>query len=142
MVNNMSFLKAAEMALRSVKVLSSSRPEITESEWQERLNEIVRNNLSPVAGGVGIIYTVLAISHIVGLQERAMPVILVVFSGAILMIGMSIILHRWPLPVHWAHPAASLVAGLVLAGTLLNFSFQAEPQSPNNLLLLIIGIAG
>jgi hypothetical protein len=68
MVNQMSDLKATGMTLESIAGMPSSRPVNKESAQQERLNEIVRNSLSPVAGGLGIIYTVLAISHIVGLH--------------------------------------------------------------------------
>jgi hypothetical protein len=69
MVNQMSDLKATGMTLESIAGMPSSRPVNKESAQQERLNEIVRNSLSSVAGGLGIIYTVLAIGHIVGLHK-------------------------------------------------------------------------
>lgn len=117
-----------------------SRPEISRAEMRPALKTVVRDSLRPVAIGLGGLYAVFAVSHILILpQAAAVPMSILAASTSIVLFSLAVMLHRFAVPASWAYPLAVAIAGLVLANSLTHLYLLSEPQQTTNLMLLIVG---
>lgn len=116
--------------------------EVVKSELSSALDDIVYRSLRPVAMGLAILYSVLAISHgLVLPQTMASYLIVTALLTALILFALFIFLGKRSLPRHWIYPVASGIAGLVLINSFLHLYLSAEPRQTTNLMLLIIGVS-
>jgi len=114
---------------------------LVEANWRATRDTVVRDSLLPVAGGLSVLYFILAVSHALLLPKPiAVPMSLVALGTAIAFMALRAALRRWQMPALWAHPVGAACAGLVFFNCLLHLYFVPEPQQTTNLLLLIAGI--
>jgi len=115
--------------------------DVIEAAIGDVLNRAVLESLKPVSVGLGILYTVLAISHLIILPR---PVALIMTATAaitaLLLLSLWLILKRRPIPVRLAHPIGAIIAGFVLFNSILHLYLLADPRQTTNLLLLIVGV--
>jgi PAS domain S-box-containing protein len=114
---------------------------IPAADLRAALNLVVRDSLLPVSAGLSALYAVFAVSHLVLLPAPiAMPMSLMATATAAGLFLLRLTIDRKPVPARWAHPLGAIIAGLVLANSLLHLYLTAEPQQTTNLLLLIAGV--
>ncbi|MCG3117945.1 MAG: hypothetical protein ALAOOOJD_00070 [bacterium] len=113
---------------------------ITESDLQAALNKVLHQSLQPVAMGLGVLYFILALCHVLMMPKLiALPMSLTALGTGMALLSLRWALQRWPLDDHWAHPIGAGIAGIILLNCLLHLYYVPEPQQTTNLLLLIIG---
>jgi PAS domain S-box-containing protein len=122
-------------------IFSTPSYDIEEKDLHAALNAVVFESLFPISGGLGIIYLVISIGHVLLLPASLAPVMVsVALVTAGLLFGLRYLLRRKPISVRWSHPLGAFIAGLVLLNSLLHLYFLSDPQQTTNLLLLIIGV--
>lgn len=101
--------------------------------------EATRESLRPLTAGLGVLYGVLALGHALLLHEDiASTLALSALLTAVLLFGFYILLRRQPLPVGWVSPFGAIIAGLVLANTLLHLYLTEQPEQTAYLMLLLL----
>jgi PAS domain S-box-containing protein len=105
------------------------------------LAAVVLESLRPVSFGLGVLYVVYTVSHMLVLPASVAPVMAMVAAAtAIVMLGLRLTLQYASVPPNLAHPIALAVATLVLLNSLLHIYLITEPQQTTNILLLILGV--
>jgi signal transduction histidine kinase len=117
-----------------------SEPEIAEDELRHALDVITRDSLRPVAGGLVIVYAVVAVAHALFLPRESIFALSV--GAAILiavLIGCWLFLRRVTLPAGWGNPG--LAALVVLLALFSLVRLIVVPEIPNALSqpLLVVG---
>ncbi|MDZ7360669.1 MAG: ATP-binding protein [candidate division KSB1 bacterium] len=118
-------------------------PPISAAEWRQTFNTLVGDSLLPVSTGLGVLFTIFAISHVRLLPGGiALPMSLVAAATALIFLITRILLGhaRLSRKSAWAHPLGAMMAGLVLVNSLLHLYLTAEPIQTTNLVLLVIGV--
>ena len=101
--------------------------------------ETTRESLRPLTAGLGVLYGVLALGHALLLHEDiASTLALSALLTAVLLFGFYILLRRQPLPIAWVSPFGAIIAGLVLANTLLHLYLTEQPEQTTYLMLLLL----
>ncbi|MGQ9851050.1 MAG: PAS domain-containing sensor histidine kinase, partial [Aggregatilineaceae bacterium] len=101
--------------------------------------EATRESLRPLTVGLGVLYGGLALGHALLLHEDiASTLALSALLTAVLLFGFYILLRRQPLPVAWVSPFGAIIAGLVLANTLLHLYLTEQPEQTAYLMLLLL----
>ena len=101
--------------------------------------EATRGSLRPLTAGLGVLYGVLALGHALLLREDiASTLALSALLTAVLLFGLYVLLRRQPLPVTWVFPFGAIIAGLVLANTLLHLYLTEQPEQTAYLMLLLL----
>lgn len=122
---------------------SAAAPEniqLAEADLRQAFSVIVREALSPAALGLGVLYTIFALSHLFVLSKAiAVPMSLAAAATAIVFFVIKFFLNRKLLPEQWAHPVGAIMFLLVLINSLLHLLMTAEPMQSTNLVLLVIG---
>lgn len=114
--------------------------EPSKSELRAALNAVVLETLPIVASGLAVLFAIFAVGHVLLLPAPiAMPMTAVASVTAVAFLALWYVLRSFALRPGWAHPLAVLMAGLVLANSLLHFYLVARPQETTNLMLLILG---
>lgn len=111
-----------------------------EAQLRTALNKVVRDSLRPVCIGLGVLFALLAVSQLLLLPKHIAPVMAALAeltTLALLLIYIS--LGRRQISENWAHPLATLIAGLILVYNLLHIYLTADPLQTLNLVLLIVG---
>lgn len=118
--------------------LQRSRP--ADSDAKVDLRPVVFASLPPVALGLGVLYLVFTVSHLLLLPRSIAAVMSPVAAGtSLLLFALAVLLRRDQVSSRWAHPLGAGVAGLVLLNSLLHLALTAQIEQTTNLLLLIIG---
>lgn len=105
-------------------------------------DRIVRDSIPPVTLGLGALYLVIAVSHLVVLPpDLNTPLAGVAAVSSLALFVLYGALKRRALPIQWAHPLGAAMALLVLFHDLLLLYFSDEPRQSTNLMLLIVGVA-
>jgi PAS domain S-box-containing protein len=105
------------------------------------LNLAVRDSLLPITAGLSALYAIFAVSHFIILPANiAAPMSLMATGSAAGLFFVRLAIARKPVPENWAHPLGAIIAGVVLANSLLHLYLTADPQQTTNLLLLIVGV--
>lgn len=145
MANRFPKEREEKMALADIflpESLHHSGSEYEESySLQDALNAEFRDSLRSIALGVGILYVVLAIAHVI-LQPSsvARPMTAVAGGTAVILFVLYYALGQRQLPRRWAHPVGAFIAGLALFNSLLHIYLSADPQQTTNLLFVLIGV--
>ena len=117
-------------------------PATPDESLEIAFNRIVRDSISPVTLGLGILYLVYTVSHWLILPSNVrvpMSVIAALSGGSLL--GTYRILKGSNLPPQWAHPVATVVSLIVLLNSCLHMVLTDDIRQTTNLILLIIGLA-
>ncbi len=105
------------------------------------LDTVMRDSLRPVSRGLGILFLVLAAGHALVLPGTCAPVMVALaLVSAAALLGLSLAMRRWAVPLPWAHRIGAAIAGVCLLNGLVHLYLVAEPQQTTNLLLLIVGM--
>ena len=114
------------------------RPDDSDSKID--LGPVVFRSLPPVSLGLGVLYLVFTVSHLL-LLPRAIAAVMSPMAAAtsLLLFALAFLLRRGPVSSRWAHPLGAGIAGLVLVNSLLHLALTAQIEQTTNLLLLIIG---
>ena len=113
--------------------------QLANADLRKAFNFIVREALSPVALGLGVLYLIFAISHPLVLPPPvAMPMSLAALTTATLLLLIRYFLSRSLPAERWAHPLGAVIFLLVLLNSLLHLFLTAEPMQTTNLILLVI----
>jgi signal transduction histidine kinase len=106
----------------------------------DALDATVRDSLRPVAVGLGVLFAVLAVSHALVLPRAVAPVMVSLAAGtAAVLLGLSVLLNRWTVPLRRVNPLGAAIAGLALLNSLVHLYLVSEPKQTTNLLLLVVG---
>jgi signal transduction histidine kinase/putative methionine-R-sulfoxide reductase with GAF domain len=138
---------ASETKLNQAASLQSelfSGSDINEAEVRSALNQVVKQNLPPVCMVLGVLYALLAVSHLLLLPKTVPPSTVALMAAlaevtALVLLIIYLVLTRWPISEKWAHPIGAFIALLVLGNSLINIYFTEDPLQTLTLVLLIIG---
>ena len=109
-------------------------------ELRLAVNTVVRDSLPGVAAGLGIVYTLFTLSHLLLLPKNiATSMAVVALLTSLLFWGLYLLLKRGQLPARFAHPAGFGMACVVIANSLLTLLLTREPMQTTNLVLLVVG---
>ncbi len=100
---------------------------------------VVLERLPIVCVGLVGLFAFLAVAHALVLRPAIAPTMAA--AGAIaagLLLGLWWMLRRGAVQPQWAHPAAAVIAAIVLAQGLLHMYLVPEPEQTTNLMLLIL----
>ena len=115
--------------------------EVRKDELRDALNADLRDSLPPMSLAVGVLFVILALSHAIVLSGRVAQIMTTVAAlTAVLSLISFWALRRRSLPCRWAHPAASLMALVILANTLLHLYLASDPLQTTNVILLVVGV--
>ncbi len=113
--------------------------EVDEAEVEQALLALMRDALRPVALGLGVLYGVLALGHILVLPPAIKWVMTgVAVASALLFLGWHVYLRRVTVPLSWVNPLGLGAVCLVLLNSLLHLWLTADPLQTTNIILLII----
>ncbi|MCI0692967.1 PAS domain S-box protein [candidate division KSB1 bacterium] len=114
---------------------------ITALDLEAALATVFRDSLYPISAGLGALYAVFAVSHVL-VQPKAVAIPMAILASAtcIAFLGLRLALSRWSIPSQWAHPIGAAIAGLVLVNSLVHLGLTSEPQQTTNLMLLAVGV--
>ncbi len=105
------------------------------------LNQIVLNNIRPVAWGLSVLYLIFGVSHLYLLPDEIKGLMAgVAFGTAVLLLIIGPLPRHFSWSPRYAHPLAALIALLVLVNSFLHLYLVPEPRHTTNVALLIIGI--
>src|SRR5574341_2210811 len=115
--------------------------EITAPELQAALDTVFRSSLYPISAGLGVLYAVFAVSHVL-VQPKAVAIPMAILASVtcVAFLGLRLALSRWSIPSRWAHSIGAAIAGLVLVNSLAHLVLTLEPQQTTNLMLLAVGV--
>ncbi len=117
--------------------------QVPAQEVQTALDQVAGDTLRPTLIGLGILYSVLALSHLFAgtLAPALIPImtLLAAFSAAA-MFGLRYFLDQREIPVHWYPNFSALMAALVWLNSIVHLFLSREPQQTTNLLLFLVGI--
>ncbi len=120
---------------------SLSSHEIENTDLRAALDAVVLRNLSPVSAGLGVLYVIFGVSHLLVLPgDVTVPMSIAAAGTAVVILGFYVALRWWAPPARWAHPIGAGIAALALFNSLLHLHLTSEPQQSTNLMLLIAGI--
>ncbi|GAB4417926.1 MAG: hypothetical protein Kow00106_13880 [Anaerolineae bacterium] len=113
-----------------------------EAQRHVALTEVMRGSLRPLTAGLGVLYLALAGGHALLMQgDSGSTLALSALLTAVLLLGLYVLLRRQPLPAAWVYPFGAMIAGLVLANTLLHLYLVEQPEQTAYLMLLLVGTA-
>ncbi|MEW6577941.1 MAG: PAS domain S-box protein [Chloroflexota bacterium] len=115
---------------------------VSDAELRVALLGLMRASLRPVTAGLGVLYVVVAVGHLL-LLDRENALVLASFAllTAVVLLGAHLVLRRRRLPAAWVYPLAAGTAGLVLANSLLHLYLTEQLEQTTGLILLLIGAA-
>jgi PAS domain S-box-containing protein len=118
---------------------NSSSPEAEDAGLAEALDGIARDSLRPIALGIGLLYSFLALGSLVELPGRQGVTLAAVLAGlsALYFVAYGV-LGRWQLPLRWAHPALAGAAGAALVATIAIHAIGKVEQFANFVLLIVL----
>ncbi len=125
----------------SDKPIESAVLEINELALNAALEKVVHESLRPLALGLGILYSILAVCNffIVGGTVRA-TMSPTNACTAVVLFAIAYALGCWELPTHRANQVVGLIAALALFNVLLRLYITPEPHQATHVALFIIGI--
>ncbi|GIV81366.1 MAG: hypothetical protein KatS3mg051_0720 [Anaerolineae bacterium] len=113
-----------------------------EAQRHVALTEVMRGSLRPLTAGLGVLYLALTGGHALLMQgDSGSTLALSALLTAVLLLGLYVLLRRQPLPAAWVYPFGAMIAGLVLANTLLHLYLVEQPEQTAYLMLLLVGTA-
>ena len=113
---------------------------VSDVEIRRALDTEVFKSLSPVSLGLGILYAVFTVSHLLVLPVSIRYVMAgsaAVTSAAFLTFRFGFV--RWIRSVQWSHAMAFGFVLLALANSLLHLHLSSEAHQSTNIMLLMIG---
>ena len=114
--------------------------EVDEAEVESALLGLLRDSLRPVTLGLGILYVVLALGHLLVLPATIKGLMAgVATATALLLFGLHIYSRKRTIPLVWANPLGLGVVCLILFNSLLHLWLTSDPLQTTNVILLIIG---
>ena len=115
--------------------------EIPKAELQHALNAILAAGLRPLAAGLGGLYVIFTVAHLL-VVPRPVGVILSVVAGLTtgVLVVLAFVLGRFRLPARWAHPVGAGITALVLGNCLLHLWLIHDPRLTINFMLLAVGV--
>ena len=124
----------------SVLYTSNTRRVNAPPDVRVALDGAVRDFLRPVSAGLGGLFVVLAISHVLVLDRSIAPIMVSLASAtAIVLVGLHFALNRWQPPLRWVHPLGFAVVMLCLSNSLLHIYLTSAPWQTTNILMLVVG---
>jgi PAS domain S-box-containing protein len=115
--------------------------EIMAPELEAALDTVFHDSLYPISAGLGGLYAVFAVSHVLVLPKAvAIPMAILASATCVAFFGLRLALSRWSIPSRWAHSIGAAIAGLVLVNSLVHLGLTSEPQQTTNLMLLAVGV--
>lgn len=114
--------------------------EVDEAEVESALLGLLRDSLRPVTLGLGILYVVLALGHLLVLPAAIKGLMAgVATATALLLFGLHTYSRKRTIPLAWANPLGLGVVCLILFNSLLHLWLTSDPLQTTNVILLIIG---
>jgi len=130
----------SRVVVPSEKLVPPGIPEIRKSDLRAAFDATVRDALRPASAGLGALFAILAVSHALVLPRGIAPVMTSIATvTALALVGLSLALTKWLIPLRWAHPVGAAVAALALLNGLILLYLTAELQQTTYLLMLMIG---
>ncbi|MBI2926240.1 MAG: response regulator [Verrucomicrobia bacterium] len=114
--------------------------EIPKAELQQALNTILAASLRPLAAGLGGLYVLFTVAHLLAVPWPV-GVILSVVAGltAVVLFLLTFALGRFVVPAPWAHPVGAGITALVLGNCLQQLWLIHDPRLTINFMLLAVG---
>lgn len=115
--------------------------DVQQAELRFAIDAVVRDSLSPVAAGLGLLYLIFTFSHLLVLPKNISTTMAVAALLSSLSFGsLYLLLRRHHLPLRFAQPLGFGMACVVIANSLLHLLLTQEPQQTTNLVLLVVGV--
>ncbi len=118
----------------------TDHPAPSDLQLQQAIADTVARSLRSVAGGLALIYLVLAIAHALVLPpDLVWPLFGFAAASALLLWLFRRVLTRHTLSPAMIYPVGLVLAGMVLFNSLLHLYLSREPWQSTNLMLLVVG---
>lgn len=113
---------------------------VDDAEVETALSGILRDSLTPVTLGLGILYALLTVGHLLVLPAGIKFLMAGVATGtALLFLGFYLYVRKHTIPLAWANPLGLVIVGLILFNSLLHLWLTSDPLQTTNVILLVIG---
>ncbi|MEZ4510971.1 MAG: GAF domain-containing protein [Chloroflexota bacterium] len=106
---------------------------------QQALDKQVRDSLRLVSLGGALVFTLLAVAHMVLLPPNIARIMIPMAAGtAVMLFAFRFVLAHWKPPAILAHPVAVGILSLFSINSLLHLYLTNEPRQTTNVLLVIM----
>lgn len=130
----------AREAAKQTAVLPNPKAADEAQLVQRALDKQVGDSLRPVSLGAALVYTLLAVAHMLLLSPSVARYMVPLAVGtAVLLFAFRLLLAGWKPPSTVAHPLAAGILFLFSLNSLTHLYLTNEPRQTTNILLVIMG---
>jgi hypothetical protein len=119
-----------------------SIPKIPSPELKEELDRVVFQGLLPVSIGLGLLFAVFAVSHMLTLTAAiAVPMTIIAGITSLLFFVLYLLARQKKIPLDWSYPIGALMIFVALLNSFLQLKLSGDIYQTTNVMLIVIGIS-
>src|SRR5262245_30901099 len=119
--------------------MTQPRSQSPSGEFRSTLDAVVFENLPPLAAGIGLLYALLALAHLLtNPRPTALTLAALAAMTAVLLFALGAAVDRRYVPLARAHAAGAAISGLALLNCLVELYLWRTPERSASLMVLVI----